>query len=162
MRPPRLNGWNTIWVVADILTKLTYLISFGKDTDTQNMARLFIRHLCCRNWSLLRGIYYWKEQFVFELWSCLCERLRIERKLSIAYCLHTDWQIKKINGVIEQYLRDYLYYLQDYWEEKLPVGEFSRNNADSETTGMYPSLANYQYHQQIQVHLSSTMLQQYT
>src|SRR5258706_8638844 len=46
---------------------------------------------------------------------------------------------------MEQYLRCYINYLQDDWAEWLPCAEFAANNQASETTGISPFFANYNY-----------------
>lgn len=40
------------------------------------------------------------------------------------------------------------------------MSEFSKNNADSETTGMFPFFANYGYHSQIQIDQSPARRQE--
>ena len=37
-------------------------------------------------------------------------------------------QIEQLNGVMEQYLRAYINYLQDNWPDWLPLVEFTGNN----------------------------------
>ncbi|KKF92183.1 Integrase p49 [Ceratocystis platani] len=48
-----------------------------------------------------------------------------------------------MNSVLEQYLRAYVAYLQDDWEDWLPLAEFSGNAHYSETTNISPFFANY-------------------
>jgi hypothetical protein len=47
---------------------------------------------------------------------------------------------------MEQYLRNYVTYLQDDWVEWLPMAEFARNNAYSDSIKTTPFFANYGFH----------------
>lgn len=51
--------------------------------------------------------------------------------------------MKTINDVMEQYLWSYVTNLKHDWEDCLPVGEFSKNNADSEAAGISLFFENY-------------------
>lgn len=91
---------------------------------------------------------------------CVCDQLEIKRKFSTAYHSQIDGQTKMINGMIELYLRSYVNYPQDNWEEWLLMGKFSGNNTDSETTDLSPFVVslffvNYSYYRRIQTDLSS-------
>src|ERR1700677_1483655 len=62
-----------------------------------------------------------------------------------------DGQTERINQVLEQYLRFYTNYQQDNWASLLPLAEFAYNNADTESTGVSPFLANKGYHPSLAV-----------
>jgi len=47
---------------------------------------------------------------------------------------------------MEQYLRSFVNYLQEDWEDYLPLAEFAANNHVSESTGLSPFFVNYGYH----------------
>jgi hypothetical protein len=51
-----------------------------------------------------------------------------------------------VNGIIEQYLRCYVNYQQDDWDDWTSLAEFSYNNATSESTHASPFLAVYGQH----------------
>ena len=85
-------------------------------------------------------------QFISEFWKALCERLGIKSALSTSFHPETDGQTERFNAVMESYLRGYVNYMQDDWEEWLPMAEFISNNVDSETTTTSPFLANYGFH----------------
>lgn len=93
-------------------------------------------------------------QIASELWDCVYKWLWIEQKWATSFHPPTDGQTENINGAMQRYLRDYMDYLKTHWEERLPVSEFARNNADLETTDVSLSFLNYGYHPSIQVDLS--------
>ena len=45
----------------------------------------------------------------------MCQRLRIDARLSTSYHPETDGQTERINAVMEHYLRAYVHYIQDDW-----------------------------------------------
>lgn len=51
-----------------------------------------------------------------------------------------------IKGVIEQFLKCYVQYLKDNWEEWLLVRVFLEKYADLEATGIFLFFANYSYY----------------
>ena len=56
------------------------------------------------------------------------------------------WSTKPLNGVIKQYLRAYVNYLQDNQPNWLPLAEFTGNNTKSEIIKMSPFFANKRFH----------------
>ena len=67
--------------------------------------------------------------FVSEFWRAVCHRLQIKISLSTAYHPETDGQTENANAYLEQYLRQYINYAQDDVFDRLPLAEFSANNA---------------------------------
>ena len=59
----------------------------------------------------------------------LYQLLGVKGNPSTAYHPQTDGQTERLNREIEWYLRTYISYYQDDWEEWLPIGEFAYNNA---------------------------------
>ena len=142
---PWSNGYNAILVVVCRLTKMRHFVPCRDTTSAEQLAELFLRHVH-RLHGLPRSIVSDRgPQFVSRLWSTLCSRLGIAVKLSTPYHPQTDGQTERANGVLEQYLRAYVNYLQDDWEEMLHLAEFAMNNQASETTGISPFFANYGY-----------------
>ena len=58
----------------------------------------------------------------------------------------TDGQTEQINGIIEQYFRAFVNYLQDDWLDWLPLAKFIGNNTESETTKVTHFFANKGFH----------------
>ncbi|KAM4064033.1 reverse transcriptase (RNA-dependent DNA polymerase) [Hirsutella rhossiliensis] len=50
------------------------------------------------------------------------------------------------NAFLEQYLRQYVSFAQDNWDEWLPLAEFAARNVVNDSTGMSPFFANTGYH----------------
>ena len=137
---------DAILVVVDRLTKMKHYIPCKETTNAHDLAKLYLQNV----WKLHglpesivsdRG-----GQFISEFWKALCERLGIKSALSTSFHPETDGQTERFNAVMESYLRGYVNYMQDDWEEWLPMAEFTSNNVDSETTTTSPFLANYGFH----------------
>jgi len=140
------RGFNAIMVVVDRLSKDRHFTPCRTDMKASDLARLFVRDV----WKLHglpdtivsdRG-----PLFVSEFWKALCHRLQINISLSTAYHPETDGQTENANSFLEQYLRQYISFAQDDWDEWLPLAEFAARNAINDSTGMSPFFANTGYH----------------
>ena len=81
-------------------------------------------------------------QFTSEIWSHLCQMLRIDAKYFTAYHPETDGQMERPNAIMEHYLQAFVNYMQDDWTKWIPGAEFTANNAPSAITLASPFLAN--------------------
>ena len=52
-------------------------------------------------------------QFTSEVWSHLCQMLRIDAKYFTAYHPETDEQMERLNAIMEHYLQAFVNYMQD-------------------------------------------------
>ena len=62
------------------------------------------------------------------------------------YHPQTDGQTERINQILEEYIRMNVNYLQDNWDDLLPMAQFAYNNHVNETTKMFPFFALHGYH----------------
>ena len=135
---PESDEYDTILVVIDCLTKISHFISCKKSLDAWQFTRLFMQHIVRlhgipRDISTDRG-----SLFTSGLWKQITEKLGIERRLSTAFHPQTDGQTERTNAILAQYLRAYVNYLQDNWNELLPQAEFAYNNGYQETIKTTP------------------------
>ena len=130
---PKSDGYDTILVVIDRLTKMRHFISCKKDLDARQFAALFMQHIV-RLHGIPRDIITDRGSlFTSGLCKQITEKLEIERRLSTAFHPQTDGQTERTNAILEQYLRAYINYQQDNWNEPLPLAEFAYNNRYQET-----------------------------
>ena len=130
---PGSDRYDTILVVIDRLTKMSHFISCKKNLDTQQFATLFMQHVV-RLDRIPRDIVTNRGSlFTSRLWKQITEKSGIERRLSTAFHPQTDGQTQRTNAILEQYLRAYVNYQQDNWNELLPQAEFAYNNRYQET-----------------------------
>ncbi|KAI0996998.1 hypothetical protein K3495_g11185 [Podosphaera aphanis] len=143
---PKSEGYDSIMVVVDRLTKMRHLIPCTTSANSHNVAELYLKNV----WKLHglpthitsdRGT-----QFTAKFWKCLCKHLNIDARMSTAFHPETDGQTERFNAVMEQYLRSYVSFQQDDWAKWLPMAEFSANNQVSSSTQASPFFSNYGFH----------------
>jgi hypothetical protein len=146
---PGPSGNDMIMVVVDRLTKEKHFSACKATMTAADLAKLFLRDV----WKLHglpdtivsdRGAL-----FIAEFWAAVCHRLKVTANLSTAFHPESDGQTEISNATLLQYLRFYVNYTQDDWEEWLPLAEFALNNAVSASTGMSPFFANKGYHPRV-------------
>ena len=125
---PLAQGYNSILVVVDQLTKMVHFIPTTEKTSAEGLARLFRDNM----WKLHglpesiisdRG-----PQFMAGLMRELNRMLGIESKLLMAFYPQTDGQTERVNQKLEQYLRMFINHRQEQWPEWLGTAEFAYNN----------------------------------
>ena len=84
----------------------------------------------------------WGMQFTSDVWSYLCQMLKIDAKLFTVYHSETDDQTEWMNAVMKHYLQAFCNYMQDDWAKWVSDTEFSANNALSAITLALPFLVN--------------------
>jgi len=140
---PLAQGYNSILVVVNQVTKMVHFIPITEKTSAEELARLFRDNM----WKLHglpesiisdRG-----PQFVVGLIRELNEMLRIKSKLSTAFYPQTNGQTERVNQELEQYLRMFIDHRQEQWPEWLGTAEFVYNNKAHSSTRTSPFKANY-------------------
>ena len=94
---PLVQGYDSILVVVDRLTKMVYFIPTIEKISAEELARLF-RDNMWKLHSLPESIISDREpQFMAELIRELNQMLGIESKMSTAFHPQTDGQTKRVN-----------------------------------------------------------------
>ena len=132
-----------ILVVIDRLTKMSHFMSCKKDLDARQFTELFVQHIVRLHGIPRDNITDRGSLFTSGLWKQITKKLGIERRLSTAFHPQIDGQTERTNAILEQYLRAYVNYQQDNWNELLPLAEFAYNNGYQETIKRTPFYANY-------------------
>ena len=131
---PLAQGYDSILVVVDQLTKMVHFILTTEKTSAERLARLFRDNM----WKLHglpesiisdRGL-----QFTVGLMKELNEMLGIKSKLLTAFYPQTDKQTERVNQELEQYLRMFINHRQEQWPEWLGTAEFVYNNKAHSST----------------------------
>ncbi|KAH0607354.1 uncharacterized protein H6S33_002388 [Morchella sextelata] len=152
---PESEGYDTIMVVVDRLTKMRHLLPCNTTVNSEDVAQLYLRNI----WKLHELPTHVTSdhgtQFTAKFWKALCKHLDIEARMSIAFQPEIDGQTERLNPVMEQYLRGYISYQQDDWVKWLPMAEFSTNNQVSASTKATPFFANYGFHPRFTITIKS-------
>jgi len=141
---PLAQGYDSILVVVDRLTKMVHFIPTTEKMLAKGLARLF-RDNVWKLHSLPKSIISDRgPQFAAGLMQELNEMLGIKSKLSTAFHPQTDGQTKRVNQELEQYLRMFIDHRQEQWLEWLGTAEFAYNNKAHSSTQTSPFKANYE------------------
>jgi len=125
---PLAQGYNSILVVVDRLTKIVHFIPTTEKTLAEGLARLF-RDNIWKLHRLLESIISDRGlQFAAGLMRELNEMLGIKSKLSMAFDPQIDGQTERVNQELEQYLRMFIDHRQEQWPKWLGTAEFAYNN----------------------------------
>ena len=143
---PTSQGFDSILVIVDCLTKIRHLIACQATINAEGVAYLYTQHVWRLHglpWTITsdRG-----PQFVAEFWRYLNKRLSIKSLLLTAFYPETNSQTEQINAILEQYLQAYITYLQDNWYTWLLLAEFALNTTYSEAIKTSLFFANYGFH----------------
>ena len=140
---PLAQGYNSILVVVNRLTKMVHFILTIEKTLAEGLVQLFRNNV----WKLHRLpksiISDWGPQFVAGIMQELNKILGIESKLLTVFHPQTDGQMERVNQELEQYLRMFTNYRQEQWPEQLETAEFTYNNKVYSSTQTLPFKANY-------------------
>ena len=149
---PISNGYNTILMVVDRLTKERHYIPCTMDengTTTKATAQLLLQNV----WKLHglpssltsdRG-----PQFISGVWKNLCKILGISANLSTSFHPKTDGQSEIANQEMERHLRTFVNYQQNDWVDKLLMAEFAANNNNFMSTRLSPFFTSKGLHPRI-------------
>lgn len=143
---PISNGYDSILVIVDRLTKMAHFIPCKEAMPTEDFARLFVNNLFKLHGFPKDVISDRGSHFKAAFWKEVTKACGIKSKLSTSFHPETDGQTERTNQTLEQYLRMYCNYEQDNWCDLLPLAEFACNNAPNASTGTSPFFANYGYH----------------
>jgi len=140
---PLGQGYDSILVVVDWLTKMVHFIPTIEKTSAEGLARLF-RDNVWKLHGLPESIILDRgPQFAAGLIKELNQMLEIKSKLSTAFHPQTDGQTERVNQELEQYLRMFIDHRQEQWPEWLGTAEFVYNNKAYSSTRTLPFKANY-------------------
>jgi len=140
---PLAQGYDSILVVVDRLTKMVHFTPTTEKTLAEGLAQLFRDNM----WKLHRLpesiILDRGPQFVVGLIRELNEKLGIKSKLSTVFHPQTGRQTERVNQELEQYLRMFINYRQKQWPEWLGMVKFAYNNKMHSSTWISSFKANY-------------------
>ena len=142
---PKSNGFNSILVVVDRLSKWAIFILTTTKLSTVGLIDLVIDHVVSQHGLPSSIISDRGSKFTSHLWAGINKALGIRVALSTAFHPQTDGQTERVNQVLEQCLRVFVSYKQDKWSRLLPRAAFSYNNSIHSAMKMSPFYANYGY-----------------
>jgi len=125
---PLAQGYDSILVVVDRLTKIVHFIPTTEKTSVEGLARLF-RDNVWKLHSLPKSIISDRgPQFMAGLMKELNDMLGIKSKLSTVFHSQTNGQTERVNQELEQYLQMFIDHRQEQWLKWLGTAKFAYNN----------------------------------
>lgn len=134
---------NEIWVIRDILTKLSHFIPIKIDFSLQKMVEIYIRVIVKLHGIPSSIVSARDPRFMSRFWEGLQEALGTKLRLSSAYHLQTTGQIERTIQSLEDLFMACVLVKGVAWGIYLPLIEFTRNNKYHLSIGMTPFEALY-------------------
>ena len=142
---PVSDGFDSIMVVVDRLTKQAHFVPCREDMDAAATANLYLSHIFKLHGLPGDIVSDRGPQFKSHFWKALWTLLGSTPKMSSSYHPETDGQTERVNQTLEQFLRNYISGQHHEWVSLLPFTEFAYNNAEHVALGCSPFFANYQF-----------------
>jgi hypothetical protein len=141
--PRTRDGYDSIWVIVDRLTKVAHFILVKTTYTGAWLAELYISRIVCLHGVSKKIVSDRGTQFTSRFWKKLHESMDTKLNFSSAYLPQTDGQTERTNQVLEDMLRAYALKHEGSWDKSLPFAEFSYNNSYRVGLNMAPFEALY-------------------
>ncbi|GJY62649.1 putative reverse transcriptase domain-containing protein [Tanacetum coccineum] len=127
--PKSSQGYDTIWVIVDRLTKSVIFIPIRETDPLDKLARMYLKEVVMRHGIPVSIICDRDPRFASNFWRSLQKALGTSLDMSTAYHPQTDGQSKRTIQTLEDMLRACVIDFGNSWVKHLPLVEFSYNNS---------------------------------
>ncbi|GKB94785.1 hypothetical protein Tco_0980922 [Tanacetum coccineum] len=122
------NGYDTIWVIVDRLTKSAHFLPIREKDSMDKLARLYLKEIVVLHGVPISIISDRDSRFTSNFWKSLQKALGTNLDMSTAYHPQTDGQSERTIQTLEDMLRACVIDFGKGWDRHLPLAEFSYNN----------------------------------
>jgi hypothetical protein len=136
--PRTLAGYDSIWVVVDLLTKSAHFIPVKTSYNSIVLAELYMSWIVCLHGVPKKIVSDRGTQLTSHFWQQLHESMVTHLNFSLAYHPHTNGQTERTNQILEDMLRACALQDKSGWDKRLPYVEFSYNNNNQASLKMSP------------------------
>ncbi|GJU95003.1 reverse transcriptase domain-containing protein [Tanacetum coccineum] len=119
--PRTPNGYDTIWVIVDRLTKSAHFLPIKKMDSMEKLMRLYLKEIVCRHGVPVSIISDRDSHFTSNLWRLLQESLGTNLDMNTAYHPQTDGQSERTIQMLEDMLRACVIDFESSWDRHLPL-----------------------------------------
>ncbi|GJV73872.1 putative reverse transcriptase domain-containing protein [Tanacetum coccineum] len=126
--PKSSQGFDTIWVIMDRLTKSTHFLSIRENDPLDKLARLYLDRIVARHIIHVSIIYDRDGRFTSNFWKSFQKALGTDISMS-TYHPETDGQSERTIQTLEDMLHACVINFGKGWVKHLPLAEFSYNNS---------------------------------
>ncbi|GJZ47141.1 putative reverse transcriptase domain-containing protein [Tanacetum coccineum] len=127
--PKSSQGYDTIWVIVDRLTKSAIFTPMRETDSMEKLARMYLKEVVTRHGIPVSIICDRDPRFASNFWRSLQKALGTNLDMSIAYHPQTDGQSERTIQTLEDMLRACVIDFGNGWVKHLPLVEFSYNNS---------------------------------
>jgi hypothetical protein len=143
---PVSNGFDSITVVVDRLTKMLVCIPCNKSVSAPQLAQLFVDNVV-RRFGMPEDLVSDRDpRFTSHFWRSLMELLGTKFSMSTAAHPQSDGQTERANRTLEDMLRGFVSTKQRDWSRVLSVVELAYNNSIQASTLHTPFFLNHGRH----------------
>ena len=133
---PLSNGYSSIMVVIDRLSKFAHFIPLKFGFNSKIVAEAFIQNIV-KLYGFPKTIFSDRDRvFISSFWRHLFKSQGTQLAMSSFYHPQSDDQTKNLNKILEMYLRCYVFDHPKNWVELLPWAQYWYNSAFHHSTGM--------------------------
>ncbi|GJV58378.1 reverse transcriptase domain-containing protein, partial [Tanacetum coccineum] len=127
--PKSSQGYDTIWVIVDRLTKSAIFTPMRETDPLDKLARMYLKEVVTRHGIPVSIICDRDPRFASNFWKSLQNALGTNLDMSTAYHPQTDGQSERTIQTLEDMLRACAIDFGKGWVNHLPLVEFSYNNS---------------------------------
>ncbi|GJV89756.1 putative reverse transcriptase domain-containing protein [Tanacetum coccineum] len=127
--PKSSQGYDTIWVIVDRLTKSAIFIPMKETDPLEKLARMYLKEVVTRHGIPVSIICDRDPRFASNFWRSLQKALGTSLDMSTTYHPQTDGQSKRTIQTLKDMLRACVINFGNGWVKHLPLVEFSYNNS---------------------------------
>jgi transposase InsO family protein len=136
--PRTQDGYYSIWVIVDRLTKVAHFIPVNTTYSGAQLAELYMSRIVCLHGVPKKIVSDRETQFTSRFWKRLHESMDTKLNFSSAYHPQTYGQMKRTNQVLEDMLTACALKHGSSWDKSLPYAEFLYNNSYQASLKMAP------------------------
>ncbi|KZV41382.1 Retrotransposon protein, Ty3-gypsy subclass [Dorcoceras hygrometricum] len=141
--PRTIQGYNSIWVIIDRLTKSAHFFPVKTTYDVSRYAKLYIKEIIRLHGVPVSIVSDRDSKFTYAFWRSLHRALGTKLTFSTAFHPQTDGQSKRVIQFLEDLLRACIIDFSESWDLKLLLVEFAYNNSFQASIQMAPYEALY-------------------
>ena len=141
--PRTLKGYDSVWVIADRLTKSAHFLPVKTTYGGVRYAQIVMNENVQLHGMPVSIIYDGGSQFTSGFWRSFQEALGIRVDLSTAFHPQIDGKFDLTIQILEDMLKDCILDFGGSWNAYLPLAEFVYNNSFQSNIQMAPYEALY-------------------
>nr|GEY23782.1 putative reverse transcriptase domain-containing protein [Tanacetum cinerariifolium] len=126
--PKTTNGYDTIWVIVDRLTKSAHFLPMRENDPMEKLMKLYMKEVVTRHDVPVSIISDRDGRYTSLFWQALHKALGTRLDMSMTYHPETDGQSERTIQTLEDMLRACVIDFGKGWDKHLPLVEFSYNN----------------------------------